>query len=144
MLSLLKGDIDVNADTIVAILVTTTHTPSVTADSTYANITNICADADYTASFTNGLVITGMDFTSPSSRNFRLDAPAMDFGNAVTISARYLYVLKRVGGTFTGTDPVLGYMDLNDGGSTNVSSTNGDFDVDWNDPNGLFTLALTP
>ena len=145
MLAFLQGTIDIDTDTMVAVLVDNAQTPSVVNDDLYSDISgNECTDTDYTASFAEGLVLTGMAWTSPSSRNFKLDGNAMDFGNSVTISARYLYVVRRAGASLVAGDLILGYMDLNDGGSANVSSTNGDFDVDWNAANGLFTLALTP
>jgi len=145
MLAFLQGTIDIDTDTIVAVLVDNAQTPSVTGDDVYSDISgNECSDSDYTASFAEGLVIGSLAWTSPSSRNFKLDGAAMDFGNSVTIAARYLYVVRRAGASLVAGDLILGYMDLDDGGSANVSSTNGDFDVDWNAANGLFTLALTP
>jgi len=144
-LACMKGTIDLENDTIVAVLVDNAQTPSVVNDDVYSDIsTNECSDSDYTGSWAEGLTITGLTWTSPSSRNFKLDGAAMDFGNSVTISARYLYVVRRAGGTLVAGDLIVGFMDLNDGGGANVSSTNGDFDVDWNAANGLFVNTLTP
>lgn len=140
-----KNTINLESDTIVAILVDTAHTPSVVTDNEYSDISaNVCADADYTGSFPNGLVVTGAAWTQTSSRNFKLDANALDFGNTVTISARYVYLVRRAGASLVAGDLIVGFMDLNDGGSTNVSSVNGNFDVDWNVTNGLFTDTITP
>lgn len=144
-LAAMKNTIDPENDTIVGVLVDNAQTPSVVNDDLYSDISgNECTDSDYTASFAEGLVMTGIAWTSPSSRNFKLDANALDFGNTVTIAARYLYVVRRAGASLVAGDLILGFMDLNDGGSANVSSTNGDFDVDWNAANGLATVALTP
>ena len=144
-LAYLQGTIDIDTDTMVAVLVDNAQTPSVVNDDVYSDISgNECSDSDYTASFSEGLVIGGLTWSETSSRNFKLDGNAMDFGNSVTIAARYLYVVRRAGGTLVAGDLILGYMDLNDGGSANVSSTNGDFDVDWNASNGLCTISLSP
>ncbi len=139
-LAFLNGTIDLDTDTLVAVLVDNAQTPSTANDDVYSDISgNECADGDYTAQ-----VISGAAWSNPSGRNFKFDADDVDFGNSVTISARYLYVVRRAGGSLVAGDLIVGYMDLNDGGGANVSSTNGDFDVSWNVANGLATFALTP
>lgn len=139
-LAVRKGTIDLENDTIVAILVDNAQTPSVVNDDVYSDVSgNECADGDYTAQ-----VVANLAWTETSSRNFKLDADDVDFGNSVTISARYLYLVRRAGGSLVAGDLIVGYMDLNDGGGSNVSSTNGDFDPGWNAANGLFTEVLTP
>lgn len=144
-LAVRKGTIDLENDTIVAVLIDNAQTPSTVTDDLWSDISaNECASADYTASFAEGLVMTGIAWTNTSGRNFKLDANILDYGNAVTISARYVYLVRRAGATLVAGDLIVGYMDLNDGGSANVSSTNGDFDVDWSVANGLFTETLTP
>lgn len=122
----------VGSTTIKAILCTTTYTPAAT-HATYTDITNECADGDYAP-----VTLTGMSITE-SSGTIKWDANQVDYGAAVTISARYIVLVESVDGTLSATDPLIGYMDLNDGG-TNVSSTNSDFKVDWNAANGLFTV----
>lgn len=57
------------------------------------------------------------------------DANDVDFGDSVSISARYLVLWLDTG--TSGTSYLMGYVDLNDGGTGNVSSTNSDFDVSW-------------
>jgi hypothetical protein len=142
-LAVRKGTIDLENDTIVAVLVDTAHTPALTED-TYSDFSaNECASADYTSNHPEGLTVTGLTWTQTSSRNFKLDGNILNFGDAVTIAARYVYLVRRAGATLVAGDLVVGYMDLNDGGSTNVSSTNGDFDVDWNAANGLFTETVS-
>lgn len=138
MLAFQQGVIDIDTDTIVGVLVLAAHTPSVVNDDIYSDISgNECADGDYAP-----VVVTGLAWTSPSSRNFKLDANVVDYGNNVTITAKYIYLVRRAGGGLVAGDLILGYMDLNTSGS--ASSTNGNFDVDWNASNGLYTLALTP
>jgi len=143
-LAVRKGTIDLENDTIVAVLIDNAHTPSVVNDNEWSDISaNECASADYTASFAEGHVVTGLTWSQTSSRNFKLDANDLDFGNTATIEGRYIYLLKRAGASLASTDLIVGYMDLNDGGSANVSSTNGNFDVAWN-ASGLYTESITP
>jgi len=65
------------------------------------------------------------------------DADDVDFGDSVSISARYLVLWVDTG---TGsTSYLMGYVDLNDGGSSNVSSTNSDFDIQWSS-SGIYQI----
>lgn len=143
-LAVRKGTIDLENDTIVGVLVDNAHTPSVVNDDLYSDISaNECTDTDYTTNHPEGLVITGLTWSQVSSRNFKLDHALLNFGDAVTISARYCYFVRRAGASLVAGDLIVGYYDLNDGGSANVSSTNSDFDVDANAA-GSFTETLTP
>jgi len=123
------------AGTIRAVLVDNAHTPDLETDATYAAISpNECDDADYSPQTMAGIALTR------AGGVVKLDANAVPFGNPVTIAARYIYVVHQVGGALAGTDLVLGYMDLNFGGSENVSSTNAEFTADWNEADGLVLL----
>jgi hypothetical protein len=136
------GSILPDVDTMVAVLVDDAHTVNLVTDTTYADISaNECADADYTASFAEGLVLTmTVDETGVDSGIIEDDMSQADFGAAVTIAARYFYILKRVTGSLQASDEILGVMDLNDGGSGNVSSVNSDFKVDAH-ANGLYRFT---
>lgn len=140
-LAMRKNTIDLENDTFRWVLITNTHTPNVQTDSTYANIsTNETVDADYAQQVAAGLV-----WTNPTARDFVLDATDVDFGNTVTISARYLYLVRDAdaNGTLVGGDLIVGYYDLNDGGAANVSSTAGNFDI-AHGAAGMFTETITP
>ena len=129
----LKGVIDPDADTLVGVLVDNAHTAAVT-DSTYADISaNECSDGDYAP-----VVLTTVSVTGDAG-TVKLDADIVSYGSSVTISARNIYIVRRAGASLASTDLILGYMDLNDGGSANVSSTNSTFSVDWNAANGMVT-----
>lgn len=131
-LNWLNGNIDPDTDTLVAVLVDNAHTPSLVNDDIYSDISaNECSDGDYSPQ-----VITGMAITQ-SSGTVKLDANIVSFGDPVTISARYLYVVRRAGASLVAGDLILGYMDLNDGGSSNVASIAAVFSVDWDAANGL-------
>ncbi len=136
------GSILPDVDTMVAVLVDDAQTVNLVTDATYADISaNECADADYTASFAEGLVLTmTVDETGVDSGIIEDDMSQADFGSAVTIAARYFYILKRVTGSLQASDEILGVMDLNDGGSGNVSSVASDFKVDAN-ASGLYRFT---
>ena len=135
-LNWLNGAIDPDTDTLVGVLVDNAHTPSLENDNLYSDIsTNECADGDYSP-----VVLTGVALTR-SGGTVKLDANIVSYGDPVTISARYIYVVRRAGGSLVAGDLILGYMDLNDGGSANVSSTTAVFSVDWNASNGMLTAT---
>lgn len=135
-----QGTIDPDTDTIVGVLVDNAHTPSLVNDNIYSDISgNECSDGDYTASFAEG-ISTSISTTEPSAGVVMVDMSQLDFGSAVTISARYLYLVRRAGGTLVAGDLILGYMDLNDGGAANVSSVASDFKVDAN-ASGLYRTS---
>ncbi len=132
-LAMRKGLIDPENDTIVAVLVDNAHTPSIITDATYADISaNVCADADYLSNFPQGLVVTSLLWSQIASRQFRLDGDPRDYGDIATISARYEYFVRRAGASLVAGDLILGYLDLNEGGNANVSSSAGNFDPDFN------------
>ena len=142
-LAVRKGTIDLENDTIVCVLVTTTHTPSLINDNVYSDISaNECADADYTATFAEGHVLAASLWSAVSTRVAKWDATDLDYGNAVTISARYVYIVRRAGASLVAGDLIVGYVDLDVAG-TNVSSTNGNFDLAWA-ATGLFVDTLSP
>lgn len=136
MLNWLKGDIDPDTSTLVGVLVDNAHTPSLENDNIYSDIsTNECTDGDYAPVVLTGVALTRTGGTA------KLDANIVSYGDPVTISARYIYVVQRAGGALVAGDLILGYMDLNDGGSANVSSTTAVFSVDWNAANGMLTAS---
>lgn len=138
-LYILNGDVDLNDDTIVGVLVKDGYTPA-TTHSTFADISaQECDSADYTASFAEGYSITGRALSN-SSGTIKFDSDILNFGASVTITAKYLVIMKRAGASLVSGDLLVGYMDLNDGGGS-VSSVSGAFTVDANASNGWFTAT---
>lgn len=79
---------------------------------------NVCTSADYAPKAVSTRV------TTESSGNVYLDSDDADFGATVTISARYLVCLQTAtAATAASTDKLVFYIDLNSGGSVNVSSS---------------------
>ena len=127
------GTIDVDTDTIKAILVTTAYTPAAT-HSTYADVSaDECADGDYAAQTLANAAVT------EAAGTVTVDADDVSYGSAVSIAARYIVLVKQAGGGLVAGDKLLGYMDLDDTGN-NVRSTSSAFVVRWH-ANGLFTLT---
>lgn len=131
-LLLLNGGLNMASDTLAAVLLTSSYTPSA-AHSTFADVsTDEVADADYDQQAVAGESVTG------SGGTVTVDTGDISFGSAVTITAKYLVLVKGTAGALTGTEKLIGYCDLNSGGGS-VSSTAAGFSV--NTPNGLFTAS---
>lgn len=108
-----------------ALLLDNAYVPSL-AHATLADVVaNECTDPDY-----GRRNIAGLAVSQDGSSRTVIDANDVDFGNAVTIGARYIVIVCYTG--VNATSYLVGYMDLNDGGAANVQSTNDDFDVGWN------------
>lgn len=116
------------------VLITASHTPNTATDITLSNISaNECADGDYVAKDATGVSI------AQTSGTVTFDIGDVDFGNTVTITAKYLYLVRGTVAGKTGTDRLVGYVDLNSGGGS-VSSTSGNFDITIN-ASGIVTAS---
>lgn len=118
------------------------YTPAATHDQWGDVSAQVCTDADYNEVALAGADVlpTGAGLTTDATKN--VDANDVDYGSTVTISAKYLVVVSGTPTTPGATDKLLGYVNLETTGTSanEVSSTNGDFQVQWN-ANGLFTVA---
>jgi hypothetical protein len=115
-------------------LILAAHTPNVATDITRADISaNECADGDYAKQNASG------ETCSQTAGTVTIDIGDVDFGNAVTITAKYLYMLRGTVAGTAGTDRIVGYVDLNSGGGS-VSSTAGNFDITIN-ASGIVTAT---
>lgn len=124
LLKVATNDIDFVADTMVAMLLDTAHTPSLTTHEFISDVVaNECGDVDY------GRQTLASKTVALAGGKLVFDAADVDYGNAVTISARYLVIAKNTGSDTT--SPLLFICDLNTGGG-NLSSTSADFDVAFN------------
>lgn len=127
-------NLDSDAATYYWVLITASHTPNTATDITFSNISaNECADGDYVAQNATAVSIANSGGTTT------FDIGDVDFGNTVTITAKYLYLVRGTVAGKTGTDRLVGYVDLNSGGGS-VSSTNGNFDITIN-ASGIVTVA---
>lgn len=121
------------SDTIVAVLLGTGYTPAIT-HSVYSDIsTNIIADVGYAPA-----VVSGKTSVRTADK-ILWDCADISFGDPVTLSAKWMVLVKRAAGALAGTDQLIGYVDLNTANGTAVAtSTNAIFQV--NTTNGLFDL----
>ena len=120
---LAQQEFDFLNGTMEAILLDDAYTPDTAAHTVIGDISSQeISDTDYSRQ-----TLANKSITQDGSGRTVFDADDVDFGNSVSISARYMVLALNTG---TGsTSYLMGYVDLNDGGTGNVSSTNSDFDV---------------
>jgi hypothetical protein len=135
--NIFNGTIDLDTDTFAWVLLSATHTFS-DAHAAWSEISaNEIADGDYAEVALAGGVVTQI------TAGMKFDCNDVDFGNAVTIEAKWLYLIKGTAGALNGTDLIVGGMDLDDtSGSATKASTAGDFDIAIN-ASGLFDATVT-
>lgn len=133
LLAMIEGGVDFENDTIKAALLVTAHTVDLVNDEFFDDVsTDECGDGDYAQ------VTLTTPTTAVASNKIRWDAADIDFGNSVTISARYLVLYKDTG--TPGTSNVLFIQDLNTGGG-NLSSTSSDFDITLS-ATGIYEITI--
>ena len=126
------NQIDWANDTIVAVLLGAGYTPALT-HTVYSDMSaNVIADAGYAP-----VVLTGKTSTMTSG-TILWDCADISFGTNVSLTAKYVAIVKRTGGSLTGTDRLIGYCDLNVGAGLTVRSTNSTFQVST--AQGLFDI----
>ena len=125
---IINGDIDLNGDTLKAKLLTSSYTPAAT-HSTVSDLTNECADSDYSEPTIGGAAVTETGGT------VTFDCNDITYGSNVTITAKYAVIYSDT----HASDGLICYVDLNTSGGS-VSSTSGTFTVVINN-SGVFTVA---
>ena len=124
LLKVLNQSLDFINDTMKAALLVDGYTRDLAAHEFFSDVSaNECADPDYAQ-----ITLSGKDISIVSNKP-RFDFADLDFGNSVTISAKWLIIYKDTG--TPSTSPLLLSSDLNSGGG-NLSSVNSDFDVSLN------------
>jgi hypothetical protein len=134
-------DLESPANAIVSFLVLDAHTPSVINDNLYSDISGNLGTG-FAALFAEGDTVDNLLWSAVSTRVIKLDADDLDYGDSVTLTGRYIYLLHRATGSIAAGDLIIGYVDLDEGGA-DVSSTNGNFDLAWA-ATGLYVETLTP
>lgn len=135
LLNCLNNTSDWVNDNHYAILLTSSHTFTIT----HTTLADISANeiADYDTSGPQDM--TG-EALSGAAGTVTFDADPVDFGNNVTITARYIAYLEGTVGAKSGTDKLCFSAALDD--TADKSSSNGDFDVDFN-ASGACTVTQT-
>ncbi len=135
---LMSGGIDLDSDTIVAVLLSASYTPGRTTHSTWADLSayELATGSGYTA---GGSALANKTMTH-SGGTGTWDADDVSWTTA-TLTAKYVALVRRAGGSLVSGDLLIGYMDLNTaGGSSTVSSTNSTFAVQWS-ASGIMTVT---
>ncbi|MCM2369636.1 hypothetical protein [Aporhodopirellula aestuarii] len=133
MLAITTGDVDFVSDTIKAALLDTAHAVDLVNDEFFDDVSgDECGDGDYSQ------VTLASKTQTIASGKIRFDFDDLDFGNSVSIAARYLVIYKDTG--TPGTSNLLFITDLNTGGG-NVSSTSSDFDISLS-ASGLYEITI--
>ncbi len=132
---IVDGTINLATDTFVGVIITAAHTAAVT-DDTWSDISASEASG---AGYTSGGATVGPLTVSRVGAVVTVDATSDLLFSTATLAGKYAYILRRAGGSLTGTDLIVGYMDLNAGGG-NLSSVGADFEVTW-PIDGLLTLT---
>ena len=120
------------SDTFKALLCTSSYTPSA-AHSVLADITN-----EHGATGGYGRITLTTVTVTETSGSVTMDSDDIDFGAAVTLTAKYLVVFDDT----HASDGLLFYVDLNSGGGS-VSSTASSFKITIN-ASGIFVATKTP
>ena len=116
--SVLQKQINLVSDDVKVALFTSSYTPNVDTDTTYAGITGQAAGTGYTA---GGLSLTNKTLTQDAANNvWKFDADDITF-SAVSIAFRYAVIYDNTNGY------LIGYVDF----GTTQTATNQDLTIRW-------------
>lgn len=125
--------IDLDTDTIKVALCTSTYAPNKDTHDFFNDITNEVTGTGYTA---GGATLGSVTWTyNTTTDTWTLDAADVVWGSS-TITARYAIIYVDTAGA-SSTDPLIGYVDF----ESNVSSTAGNFTIQWN-ASGILTVTV--
>ena len=125
------GTYDIDGDTFICALLDNAHTPDLAAHDDLTDVAgDEIADTDY------GRVTLTTVTWDETNGTATFDADNIDFGTSVDIAARYAVIFDDT----HAEDGLVAYLDLNDGGSSNVSSSSSEFVIQIA-ATGIFTVA---
>ena len=122
MLKIAQGVIDFDADSHQAMLLTDGYTPNLVTNAFVSDI--VANEAPATGGYVRIAVPTPT--VTDAAGNSKFDCGDLDFGNSVTISAKWAVIFRQVGADTV--NEVEFVCDLNQGGGM-LSSTAANFDV---------------
>ena len=132
-LSAFNKEIDIDSDTIKAMLCTSSYTPNQDTHRYKSDVTNEVTGTGYTA---GGAALTGVTISYTGGTNvLKIDADPTSWPGS-TITARYAVIYDSTPGA-DATRPLIGYVDF----GADQSTTNGTFLLDW-DPAGLVNVTV--
>lgn len=132
-----KGLMDLDTANFNVFLATSSYTPNANTDDTYSDVSanEVANGSGYT---TGGISLGTLD-VSRSGGTVTVDETTNPAWTSASFTAKYAVVAMRAGGSLTGTDLLLGYVDLDSGGGS-VTVAAGTLTITWNAA-GLFTLT---
>ncbi len=131
-----RGLIDLDTDTIVCVLLTSSYTPGRTTHSLWSDLS--AAEVATGGNYTAGGVALANKVVSHAGGTVTFDADDVAWA-AATITAKYAALVKRAGGSLVAGDLAVAYVDLDTGGGS-VTSTAATFTVAWN-ASGILTAT---
>lgn len=115
--AVLNGTIDLDTSALYAVLLVGAHTPT-QIKALYSDISaNEIVDVGYVRQ-----ALSGQAISANGKQRFFTSNP-VNFGANVTLTAKYLYILKGTAAAPVGTDPILGWIDLNEVGGNLTAIT---------------------
>jgi len=130
-----SGGIDLDTDTIVAVLLGAGYTPGRTTHSLWSDVS---AQEVTGSGYTAGGVALANSAVTHSAGTGKWDADDVSWTTA-TITAKYVALVRRAGGSLVNGDLLIAYLDLDTAGGT-VSSTAATFAVNFNAA-GIMTIT---
>lgn len=132
-----KGLIDFDTDNFSVFLVTSAWTPSVNVDDTYSDLS--ANEVPNGSGYTTGGIDLAALAVSRASGVVTIDETTNPAWTSASFTCKYAVIAKRAGGSLTGTDLLVGYVDLDNGGGS-ITVTAGTLTITWN-ASGLFTIT---
>jgi hypothetical protein len=130
--NLINGTIDLDTDTVKAMLVTSTYAPNIDTHAFRSDVTNEVVGTGYTA---GGAALTTKTVTQDNTNDRAVfDADDVVWA-AATITARAAVLYKSRGG-LASADELIGYFDF----GSDITSTAAAFTVQWN-ASGIMLLT---
>ena len=134
-----QGAFNLGSDTYIMALFTSSYTPAPNSDAVWSDISanEVATGGGYTA---GGAVLSGVTWTQSTATNtFTCTAPTW---SSFTATFKYAVIVRRAGGSVTGTDKLLCYFDANSGGGS-VTGGGGTLTITPN-ASGIFTATHSP
>lgn len=135
MLSLHNKEVDIDTDSLKAMLCTSSYAPDQDAHDYKDDVTNEITGTGYTA---GGVALSSVTVTYTGASNvFKFDAADSVWGPGATLTARYLVIYDASPGS-DATRPLVGYVDF----GADVSVSAGTLTIQW-DAAGIFTVTVS-
>jgi hypothetical protein len=130
--NLINGTIDLDTDTVKAMLVTSTYAPNIDTHAFRSDVTNEVVGTGYTA---GGAALTTKTVTQDNVNDRAVFDASDVVWAAATITARAAVLYKNRGG-LASADELIGYFDF----GSDITSTAAAFTVQWN-ASGIMLLT---